>query len=412
MSTTLTFEYKARNASGKLVKGSIEAPSQASAISKVSAMGVSPIAVREKSTTGLNMEINIPGLTGGVKKQDLAVSFRQMATMIGAGLSLVTTLAILAEQTDSKPLQRALHTVRTDVEQGRSFSDSLEKQERVFPPLAVSLIRAGETGGFLERSLESVAVNFEKEVKLTGSIKSAMTMPMIVMVVAVLAIIGMMIFVVPVFKSMFEQLGGELPLPTQILVGMSNSALIWVPALIVVVVVGTIWWRRNRHKPWLRSRVDPIKLRMPVFGVLTTKIAIARFARNFAQMMGAGVPVLRALQIVGETSGNFVIEQAMHRIADSVRIGGTIAGPLAHEKVFPSMVVQMIAVGESSGALETMLHKVADFYDDQVETETEQLSKAIEPVMTSLLGVIVGFMVIALYMPMFDLMGAVSNSGG
>jgi len=411
MSTTLTFEYKARNAQGKLVKGSVEAPNQSQAISKVSAMGVSPIEVKAKSTTGLNTEINIPGLSGRVKKQDIAVSFRQMATMITAGLSLVTTLAILAEQTESKPLQKAFNEVRTDVEQGRSFSDALAKQDKVFPPLAVNLIRAGETGGFLERSLDAVAVNFEKEVKLTGAIKSAMTMPMIVMIVAVLAIIGMMIFVVPVFKSMFEQLGGELPIPTQILVSLSDSAVIWLPGLIVAIIAWSLWWRSNKHKDAIRSKFDPIKLRIPVFGVLNTKIAIARFARNFAQMTAAGVPVLRSLQIVGETSGNYVIEQAMHRIAESVRVGGSISAPLAQEKVFPSMVVQMIAVGENSGALETMLGKIADFYDEQVETETEQLASAIEPIMTSLLGVVVGFMVIALYMPMFDLMGAVSNSG-
>jgi len=411
MSTTLTFEYKARTAQGKLVKGSIDAPSQASAISKVTAMGVSPIEVRQKSATGLNMEINIPGLTGNVKKADIAVSFRQMATMITAGLSLVTTLAILAEQTESRPLKRAFNEVRTDVEQGRSFSDSLAKQDKVFPPIAVNLIRAGEAGGFLEKSLDAVALNFEKEVKLTGAIKSAMTMPMIVLGVAVVAIIGMMIFVVPVFKNMFEQLHSELPLPTQILVSASNTAVVWVPLLIVVAVAGSLWWRVNRHRPAVRSRIDPIKLRLPIFGMLSTKIAIARFARNFAQMIGAGVPVLRSLQIVGETSGNWVIEQAMQRIAESVRVGGTISAPLTQEKVFPSMVVQMIAVGENSGALETMLNKVADFYDEQVETETEQLASAIEPVMTSLLGVVVGFMVIALYMPMFNLMSAVSNSG-
>jgi len=282
----------------------------------------------------------------------------------------------------------------------------------VFPPLAVSLIRSGETGGFLEKSLDAVATNFEKDVKLTGAIKSAMTMPMIVLGVAVIAIIGMMVFVVPVFKSMFDQLGGDLPGPTLLLVGMSNTAGIWVPALVVAIIGFNIWWRTNKNKDSIRSKIDPIKLKIPAFGALNTKIAIARFARNFAQMMGAGVPVLRSLQIVGETSGNWVIERAMDRIADSVRMGGNISTPLMRESVFPAMVTQMIAVGENSGALETMLHKIADFYDEQVEAETKALASTIEPIMTSLLGVVVGFMVIALYMPMFNLMGEISGSGG
>ncbi|MBO9627574.1 MAG: type II secretion system F family protein, partial [Microbacterium sp.] len=187
------------------------------------------------------------------------------------------------------------------------------------------------------------------------------------------------------------------------------TAIIWVPTLIVVIIGFSIWWRANKNKDSIRSKIDPIKLKIPAFGTLNTKIAIARFARNFAQMMGAGVPVLRSLQIVGETSGNWVIEQAMDRIADSVRMGGNISTPLMREPVFPSMVTQMIAVGENSGALETMLHKVADFYDEQVEEETKALASTIEPIMTSLLGVVVGFMVIALYMPMFNLMGEIGG---
>lgn len=409
MSSALTFEYRARNAQGKVVKGKVEAPSQASAIQRVTAMGVSPIEVKQRATGGLNAEINIPGLTDKVKKQDIAVMFRQMSTMITAGLPLVTVLAILAEQTDSKPLAKAITAARADVEQGRSFSDSLAKQEKVFPPLAVNLIRAGEVGGFLERSLDAVATNFEKEVKLTGAIKGAMTMPLIVLAVAALAIVGMMLFVVPTFKGMFEQLGSELPIPTQILVNISNAMPIALPVLIVVIIAFNLWWRANKNKDSIRRVVDPIKLKLPVFGTLTTKIAIARFARNFAQMTAAGVPILRSLQIVGETSGNWVIEQAMNRIAESVRMGGNIATPLMQEKAFPSMVVQMIAVGENSGALETMLEKIADFYDEQVEVETEQLASAIEPIMTSLLGVVVGFMVIALYMPMFNLMGEIGG---
>jgi len=409
MTSALTYSYRARNAEGRLVKGKVSAPSQSAAISKVQALGVVPVEVKAQSSTGLNAEINIPGLSGRVKKKDLSVASRQMATMIQAGLSLVTTLAIISEQTESKPLAKILAEVRSDVEQGRSFSDSLAKHDKAFPPLMIALIRAGETGGFLEQSLEAIAVNFEKELKLTGAIKSALTYPIIVLVISLLGVVAMVAFVVPVFKGMFDQMGTTLPLPTQILVGMSDGMPIVGPILLVLIVGIVVWWRINGNKESTRRVVDPIKLRLPVFGKLQTKIAIARFSRNFAAMMRAGVPILRALAIVGETSGNWVITHAMDRVADSVRTGGSIAAPLTQEKVFPSMVVQMVAVGENAGALETMLDKIADFYDDEVEASTEQLTAAIEPLMIGFLGLIIGGMVIALYMPMFQLISDVNQ---
>jgi len=412
MTSTPSFSYRARDRSGRLVRGKVEAASQSAALSKVAALGVAPIEVKPVSTSGLNMELEIPGLTGNVKLKDLAIMSRQMSTMIAAGLSLLQTLAIIADQTEQSKLRRTLGAVRTDIEQGRSFSESLAKHPKVFPPIMISLIRAGELGGFLDSTLEAIAGNFEKEAALSGKIRSAMTYPIVVLTIAILGVIAMLVFIVPVFQKMFADLGSELPLPTQILVGISNAMPVLAPILVVAIVAFSIWWRQNRHKERVRNIVDPIKLRLPVFGKLNAKIAIARFARNFAAMTSAGVPILRALSIVGETSGNLVIQRAMDRIADSVRAGGTIAAPLLSEPVIPRMVAQMIAVGEDAGALDTMLGKVADFYDAEVESTTDQLTTLIEPIMMVFLGLILGGMVVALYMPMFSIIGAVNQQAG
>jgi type IV pilus assembly protein PilC len=409
MTTSLTYGYRGRNSSGRVVKGRIDASSQSVAISKVVAMGVSPIEVKEVAKGGLQMEISIPGITGRVKLTDLAVMSRQMATMIQAGISLVTTIGILGEQTENPKLSKTLGSVRTEIEQGHSFSESLAKFPEIFPPIMISLVRAGEFGGFLDESLEAIAINFEKESKLRGSIKSALTYPVVVLCIALLGVIAMLVFIVPVFKTMFENIGSTLPLPTQILVDLSAAMPIVAPILVVVIIAFTIWWARNKHKESVRRVVDPIKLKVPVFGQLNRKIAVARFARNLSAMMRAGVPILRSLAIVGETSGNLVISKAMERVADSVRAGGTVAGPLMNEPVFPRMLTQMLAVGENSGSMDTMLAKVADFYDAEVESTTEQLTTLIEPIMIVLLGVILGGMIVALYMPMFSIIGEVSS---
>jgi type IV pilus assembly protein PilC len=275
----------------------------------------------------------------------------------------------------------------------------------------INMVRAGETGGFLDNALDSIAANFEKEVKLRATIKSALTYPVIVLVMSLFSVVGMLIFVVPIFQKMFSSLGGQLPLPTEILVVVSH-AMIWIgPALLVFGIIFTIWWSKNGRTERVRRVIDPLKLRIPIFGALFRKIAIARFARNFANMIGSGVPILQALRIVGETSGNWVIEQALIEVAESVRRGESIATPLTEQTVFPSMVTQMISVGEDSGSLELMLNKIADFYDDEVSAATEQLTAMIEPLMIAFLGAVIGSMVIALYMPIFDINTLVANSG-
>ena len=275
----------------------------------------------------------------------------------------------------------------------------------------INMVRAGETGGFLDGALNTVAEGFEKEAKLKASIKSAMTYPVVVLVIAVIAVIVMLTFIVPVFAKMFASLGSALPVPTQILVVLSHQMPWALPLIAVLAIGGSIWWNRNKHEPKVRAKVDPLLLKMPVFGMLLTKIAIARFARNFASMMSAGVPILTGLRIVGETSGNWVIESALERVAKAVRQGKSVSAPLAEEAAFPPMVTQMIAVGEDAGAMETMLNKVADFYDSEVEAMTDSLTSLIEPLMIAFLGIVVGGMIVCLYLPIFQITTAVQNAG-
>jgi len=404
MANAQAFAYTGRNTAGKLVKGRLDAPNQAAVASRLRSMGVSPVSIKESADgAGLQRDIVIPGFNKGVTLKDLAIMSRQMATMIGSGLSLLRTLTILSEQTESKPLTKILEKVRDDVQTGISTSDAFARHTDAFPPLMINMIRAGETGGFLEGALGSIATNFEKEVKLRGTIKSAMTYPVIVFVMAILAVIAMLVFIVPVFKKMFETLGGQLPLPTMMLVYLSQSMVFVVPILIVAGVAFAIWWPRNKNTERVRKFLDPLKLKLPVFGPLLKKIAVARFSRNFSNMISAGVPILQALNIVGETSGNWVLENALKDVAESVRQGQSIAAPLAGQPVFPAMVTQMIAVGEDAGSLEMMLDKIADFYDQEVEAATEQLTAMIEPLMVAFLGIVVGGMIVALYLPIFNI---------
>ena len=405
MAEARVFEYEVREADGKITKGKLEAASQTQVATKLRGLGVAPLSIKEVATGGMHTEIKIGG--GRVKLKDLAVVTRQVATMISAGLSLLRCLTIVSEQAENATLRKTLTQVRGDVESGQSLSSAVARHRDVFPPLMINMIRAGEVGGFLEEALDSVANNFEAEVKLRGQVKSAMTYPMVVFIMAILATFGMLIFIVPIFKTMFEDLGGSLPAMTQMLVTMSGAMKWFVPLLVVVIVVFTVWWRKNKNKDSVRSVYQPVMLRMPVFGPLLQKIAISRFTRNLGTMVGAGVPILQALDIVGETSGQWSVEVAVNDVKESVREGKSLAGPLGNHPVFPPMVVQMVATGEDAGALEPMLKKVSDFYDAEVEATTAQLTSLIEPLMIAFLGVVVGGMIVALYMPIFSIMDLV-----
>jgi type IV pilus assembly protein PilC len=320
------------------------------------------------------------------------------------------TLSILIEQTEDKRLEPALTKVYADVEAGSSFSDALARHPDVFPPLMISIVRVGETGGFLGQALNSIAENYQREAELQNKIRAAITYPTIVLIIAILGVLAMVTFIVPVFEDMFSGLGSELPLPTQILVNISNNMVWIIPLLIVGGIIFWVWWARSRHTDQFRKVWEPFTLKMPVFGPLTTKLAVARFSRNLSMMLNAGVPIIQALSIVGQASNNWKIEEAVRDIQESIRQGKSFSVPLAKAEVFPPMVAQMVSVGEESGTLAQMLESIADFYEDEVETATSQLSATIEPVLIVGLGIVIGSMVISLYLPIFSLYGEIANS--
>ncbi len=402
MAASKTYSYTARDSAGKSVKGRVDAINESAVVTKLRTLGLSPVKISEAGT-GINRDISFGAFGKQIGQKDIAIMARQMATMIGAGLSLIRTLNILADQTENKELARVLGLIRIAVETGSSLSDAMNKHPTIFPALMIHMVRSGEIGGFLDTSLNGAADNLEADVKLRDTIKSALTYPVIVLIMAVLSTVGMLLFIVPIFEKMFSDLGGALPMPTQILVGMSKAmpvlAIVGIPAGIAFAA----WWRKNKHTERVRAFVDPIKFKLPVFGMLFKKVAVARFARNFSTMIGAGVPILQSLTIVGETSGSYVIEQALKKVQESVRQGKSVSGPLALEPVFPAMVVQMVAVGEDSGAMEIMLNKVAEFYEAEVETTTDALTSLIEPLMIAFIGVVIGGMIIALYLPVFSI---------
>jgi type IV pilus assembly protein PilC len=400
MAATATFQYSVRDRAGKIVNGKLEAESQAAVVNKLRQMGYAPVSISQ-TNTGVNTEIKIPGLGGRIKLKDLAVMSRQFATMINSGLSLLRALDILANQTENKELARVLASVRNDVETGLALSAAMAKHPKAFPPLMVNMCRAGEVGGFLDSVLLQIAENYEAEVKLKGKIKSAMTYPTVVFVIAILAVVGMLLFIVPVFAKMFADLGGTLPAPTRVLVFLSKAMKVLAPLGAFGLLAFFITWPKVKHRSQVRNFLDPIKLRMPIFGKLFAKIALSRFARNLGTMMRSGVPILQALEIVSSTTGNVVLERAVNDVKDSVRRGESLSKPLEQHRVFPPMVVQMMAVGEDTGALDTMLYKISDFYDQEVEATAEALTSLIEPLMIAVLGGIIGAMIIALYMPIF-----------
>lgn len=404
---TTTYQYSVRDRAGKLVSGSIAAESEALVVARLKAMGYAPVSLT-KSSAGLKKEIQIPGFGGRVKMKELAVMSRQLATMINAGLSLLRALTILKEQTESKPLAAALNEVRNDVETGNALSSALAQHPKVFPSLMVNMTKAGEVGGFLDSVMLQIADNYEAEVKLRGKVKSAMTYPVVVLCIAVLGVIAMLLFVVPVFSKMFKTLGGTLPLPTQVLVDISHGLKILLPLVIVGGIAGVVVWSKVRMTPQVRAVVDPVKLKVPVFGSLFQKIAVARFARNLGTMMHSGVPILQSLDIVADTTGNVVLAAAVRDVQMSVRSGESITAPLSQHTIFPPMVTQMMAVGEDTGALDAMLGKIAQFYDQEIEATTESLTALIEPLMIAFLGGIIGSMIVALYLPIFKIFTLIS----
>jgi type IV pilus assembly protein PilC len=402
--TLSKFDYQVRDRQGKLVTGQLEADSQQAVASKLASMGYAPLKIEEVKEQGLNRELKLPG-SNRVKLNDLAIFSRQFATMIGSGLSLMRSLSILAQQTESDALRDVIQKVQDDVEAGSDLSTALAEHPKAFPRLFIAMVRAGEAAGMLDEVLLRIADMFEKDVRLRSKIKSAMTYPVIVFVMAILATAVMLIFIVPIFEQMFSDLGGELPLLTQVLVNASNFLVSPVGAVVFLAIPAGLWFAYKRTRETERGRyaLDVAKLRAPVFGPLFHKIALTRFSRNLSTLLRAGVPILQALEITADTVNNGPISHAIDDVQDSVRQGESINDPLSKHEIFPPMVVQMIAVGEETGNVDGMLEKVSDFYDQEIETTTEQLTAMMEPLMIGVIGGIVGGMVIALYMPMFQI---------
>jgi len=393
-----TYVFKAMDLAGTPARGEVEADSQQVVSDQLKARGLIVLDIAAKRGS---KELSFDRFAK-LKAADLTVMTRQLATMVASGMTLLRTLYILEDQTQSKILKEALIATRKDVEAGVSLSDSMSRHPKVFNSLYVSMVRAGETGGVLEETLLRTADQLEKDDALRRKVKSAMMYPMVLMTFAMIVLIALVAFLVPVFAGMFKQFGGNLPPITKLTVAMSDFVTgRWY--ILIAIVVGTVTaFRRWKASSWGRPQWDAFRLRFPFkIGEVVQKVAIARWSRTFAALTSSGVPILHAIEITGQTSGNTVVERAMADVIDSVKGGGTIAAPLKEAPVFPSMVAHMVGVGEETGALDTMLSKVADFYEDEVDTAVKGLTSILEPIMIVVVGAIVGFIVIAMYMPLF-----------
>jgi type IV pilus assembly protein PilC len=384
-----------------MVSGEMSAANQDLVLAKLREMGYVPLEVKQKKGLGLKTEFRFR--KGKVKLKQLAVFSRQFATMVNSGLPLLRALSILEEQTEDKELARIVGEIRADVEKGTALSSAMARHTRTFSRLYVAMIKAGETAGTLDSVLLRLADQLEKEVTLRQKIKSAMTYPVVVFSLVVLILAAMLIFVVPTFKDLYQQLGGTLPAPTRLLIAMSDIVkkfFLFVIAGIVVLIYFFKRWKKTENG---RHVVDRAKLKIPIFGGLFHKTAMSRFSRTLSVLSRSGVPILQSLDIVAETVQNSVVARAVRDVQSSVKEGQSIAGPLERHKVFPPMVVQMIAVGEETGALDTMLEKIADFYDEEVTATVDALTSMIEPAMIAVVGGTVGAIVIALYLPTFKI---------
>jgi type IV pilus assembly protein PilC len=407
----LTFDYKVRDKTGSLVEGQLDGDSMALVVRRLREMGYMPISVTPKSVVSLKTEIKIPGLSGRIKLREIAVMTRQLSTMVDSGLSVVRSLGILGAQVENPELARIINEVRTDLEHGSSLSVAASKHPKAFSKLYCTLIQAGEVGGNLDEVLTSLADTIEKQAQLNKTIKSAMTYPAVVMSVMLCIFSAMIIFIVPVFQNLFKTLGGKLPLPTQILINVSNiMTSVWVFAVIAVfigIIIGIKKWiaTENGRRIWDRWMLKP-----PVFGQLFHKVGLARVTNTLGSLIGSGVPILEALDICAETAGNVTIGNVLLEAKQGVREGRPLADPLKeHEDIIPALMVQMIEVGEQTGVLDGMLKKVAVFYDQEVEVTVNNLTALLEPLLTVFMGAGVGVMVISLYLPMFDYIKLVHN---
>jgi type IV pilus assembly protein PilC len=402
--SALTFTYKAVDGMGVPSKGELKAASEELARELLAGQGLKPMELRAKKGA-LQADLNF---FQRIKAAELTVMTRQLATMITSGMTLLRAFYVLEDQLENKKLAEVIGSVREDIESGQAFSEALAKHPKVFSPLYVAMVRAGEMGGVLEASLDRIADQLEKDDELRRQVKGAMAYPIVVLSFALMVLIGLIAFIVPVFVKVFADFGGDLPAITKFTVALSNLVTHHWYFLIAFAVAGPIAFKKWRTSSWGRPQWDRLRLKTPFkIGVTVQKISLARWSRTFAALYSAGVPIMQAIEITGQTAGNSVVEKAMYDVIESVKSGGSIADPLKEAPIFPSMVAQMIAVGEETGNLDAMLSKVADFYEAEVAAAVKALTSILEPVMIILVGGIVGFIVIAMYMPMFKVYDAI-----
>lgn len=398
------FRYTGKTRAGATQRGEIEATNRASATAVLRQRQILVTSMRAKPK---GLELKLPGFGSKVTEQELVIFTRQFATMIEAGLPLVQCLDILARQAANKEFARVIGQVKTDVESGDSFADALRKHPAVYSDFFVNMVEAGEAGGILDTILARLATYMEKAAALKGQVKGALLYPAVIIAIALIVVVFLLLYVIPVFADMFASFGGTLPAPTRFVMFLSDLVKDYI--LYAIPLVGLLVWLCKRFYKTAKGRltVDTLVLKLPVVGVLIQKVAVAKFTRTLGTLVSSGVPIIDGLEITARTAGNKVVEGAVLSIISSIKEGQTIAEPLSRQAIFPPMVVQMIEVGENAGALDAMLNKIADFYDQEVDTAVAALTKLMEPMLMVFLGVIIGGMVVAMYLPIFKIAGAV-----
>ena len=403
------FSWEARSRAGSVQKGVMEAPNSMAVEVQLKKMSFTGINIKEEGK-GLKMELKLPGLgRGKVNTKELVVFTRQFATMIDSGLPLVQCLDILASQQENRTFKEIILKVKESVESGTTFADALRKHPKAFDELFVNLVAAGEVGGILDTILSRLAAYMEKAMKLKKQVKGAMVYPATIMSVAVVVIAVILIWVIPTFAKMFTEFGSELPAPTKLVIALSNALVDYLFVIIGILIAAFVGFKKYYSTLKGKKVVDRYILKAPIVGQLVRKVSVARFTRTLGTLVTSGVPIMDGLDIVARTAGNKVVEEAIYKVRQAISEGKTMAEPLAQCGVFPPMVVQMISVGEATGALDAMLHKIADFYDDEVDSAVSALTSMLEPLLMVFLGTTVGGLVIAMYLPIFKLAGTVSG---
>lgn len=398
--------WEGKNRNNQVQKGEIEAPNEEAVRTNLTRLRINPTKIKKKPK---DLFENVSFLQPRVTEKDVILFARQFSTMIDAGLPIIQCLDILHSQQENATFKKMLKEVKESVESGSTLAEALKKYPKQFDNLFVNMIAAGEAGGILDTILRRLAGYMEKAAKLKSQVKGAMTYPIVTMIIAVLVVAVILVFVIPVFQEMFEDFGGELPGPTQVVITMSDFVKGNIHWIIIGLIIFIFSFKKYYKTQKGRKNIDAMALRLPVFGILIRKVAVAKFTRTMGTMLSSGVAILEALDIVAKTAGNYSVEQAIYNVRSGIAEGRTMADPLQESGVFPAMVCQMISVGESTGALDAMLGKIADFYDEEVDQAVENLTSLIEPFMLVFLGVVIGGLVIAMYLPVFKMAGAISG---